>query len=319
MAQRKKSLKPCKSHQYRDRSNRCRNYKAPPKKRSSNRKSPRRTPPPQTPPLPPPPPRQSTKVSSKRIIPVGPGISDQFKKLSQDCSKQNKWKKGKLLGAGNYGNVYQVCRASNETECNYVMKSQPLNEDFYQEIHALQDLQSTDVVPKLYSAWVCGTNGFIVTELLKQCTDITPEEKYKQIKNALAKMKAKDWLHVDIHPGNIMCADDGKKVIMIDFGWAVKKGNEGDNTLYPTHPLVGRITDSGIPASWKQLDKIQDANLEFNFDSYGLYDEDAFLKALKGYYEVLNYSTSEINRILKLEKEAINSYKKILTQIGIRI
>ena len=69
-------------------------------------------------------------------------------------------------------------------------------------------------------------------------------------------MKEKGWLHVDTHPGNVMCKNG--KMIMIDFGWAVKKGKKN----YPDHPLSRRL---GRPLSWKALEVVQELNTEKYF------------------------------------------------------
>ena len=110
----------------------------------------------------------------------------------------------------------------------------------------------------MYAAWTCKGYGYIVIEKLKDCK-LSQKEFYTQLKNALETIYKHGWLHVDIHPGNIMCSKNDEKIKLIDFGWAVKK--EGDE-LYPSHPLSKRW---GKPVSWSLLKTIQDYNFENHF------------------------------------------------------
>ena len=163
--------------------------------------------------------------------------------------------KRRKIGEGAFGVAYTVCKAGN---CDYVLKSQTDNKDFRIELQALYELQDTKVVPKLHAAWTCKGYGYLVIEKLVEC-DLTGEDEYIQIKKILDKLYKAGWLHVDTHPGNIMCADKGKKVVIIDFGWAVKRGPKGEDQTYTDHPLRkkgyrGKLT-------WRNLKIVQNYKL----------------------------------------------------------
>ena len=70
-------------------------------------------------------------------------------------------------------------------------------------------------------------------------------------------MKKYGWLHVDTHKGNIMCRENGD-FVLIDFGWAVKKGQKN----YPEHPLS---LSNKKAFTYKDLIITQNYNLEAEF------------------------------------------------------
>ena len=316
---RRKELVPCKPHQYRDPvTNRCKNL---PKQPANNVYYPPMVQPPPPPMIQPPPPPmiqpppppmiQPAKTPPPMIqpaktppVPVGPGIPYNFNKLAEDCTRLFDWKLGKELGKGHYGVAYQVCKAKNDLDCKYVLKRQKADKDFFEEVYALEDLQNTGVVPKLYAAWICNNDGFLVIELLETC-NLDEESEYKQVKDALNKIKEKGWLHVDIHRGNVRCANDGKKVMLIDFGWAIKQGKKG----YPEHPLSKQF---GFTLSWKELELMQNINLMYSFNRNFLYDTENDLKKIYREYYLLNpqkLSSDNVKRMLKYYMNAIEHAK----------
>jgi serine/threonine protein kinase len=196
---------------------------------------------------------KSTVINGKIVTPVGKGISSKTLNIVEDCAKLTEWDMKELLGEGQYGKAFKVCKGVDD--CNYVLKMQKLDEDFYIEIQALTELKDTGVVPKYYSAWTCDGYGYFVIEKLDKC----PKEKFnyynkdsaKELDDVLEKIYKKGWLHVDVHPGNIMCKNG--KFIMIDFGWAVKKGQKS----YPKHPLSQR---KGRALTFECLELAQNLN-----------------------------------------------------------
>ena len=253
---------------------------------------------------------QPKNNSVNTIKPVGPGIPLEFRTLVEDCNQiAENWRIKDYVGSGQYGETHQICKKDNK-DCKYVLKRQNLGKEFYNEVNSLYDLQSTGVVPKIYAAWTCKGIGYIVEELLQPCNNITLDQRYIQVKNALDIIKDHGWLHIDVKPDNTLCADDGRKVILIDFGWAVKKGAEGDNTLYPDHPIVKKVPASYLPITWKKLNDIQDMNLEIGFDNNYI-DKDASLKAAKLYYELEEYPQSDIVNMMNILKRLISETQKI--------
>ena len=217
---------------------------------------------------------EPTVINGKIVTPFGKGISSKTLNIVEDCAKLTEWDRKELLGEGQYGKAFKVCKG--DDDCNYVLKIQKLDEDFYIEIQALTELKDTGVVPKYYSAWTCDGYGYFVIEKLDKC----PEEKFnynnkdsaKELDDVLEKIYKKGWLHVDVHPGNIMCKNG--KFIMIDFGWAVKKGQEN----YPKHPLSKR---KGRALTFKCLKLAQDSNKDilFSLDNYNII-MDEFIKCV---------------------------------------
>ena len=71
----------------------------------------------------------------------------------------------------------------------------------------------------------------------------------KALKDVLNRFLRLGWLHVDVHPGNVMCNKKGN-ICLIDLCWAVHK----DDQPYKGHPTGER--------SFKVLKEIQDENVE---------------------------------------------------------
>lgn len=147
----------------------------------------------------------------------------RFRRLG--CKALTIWqrKKGKkLLGKGKYGKAHVVCKGKSKN-CEYVMKIQKRGAMFEDEVMALRELQSTGVVPKLFAAFTCKGHGYIVMEKLQKIKwEEGAKEHYLKMQDALAKIHARNWLHLDLHPGNVMKRDNGEHVL-IDFGSAIKR------------------------------------------------------------------------------------------------
>lgn len=191
----------------------------------------------------------------KIVTPVEPIGLNIFENVAQNCANNDLWHRSELLGKGVYGAAYVAC------DCNYVLKMQQADYNYQIEIQALSELQKTDFVPKLYAAWICDGIGYFVIEKLNKCEEMPEEELFLQVKSALDKIYDAGWLHVDLYRDNIMCR--GNKVVLIDFGWAAKRGNS-EEQVYPDHPLSGPER-YGKPVPWYFLDAIQSINLVENF------------------------------------------------------
>jgi predicted Ser/Thr protein kinase len=197
------------------------------------------------------------KIKNKKSVkPVGPGIPDNFNTIVEDCLKNAEWTTKNLLGEGEYGKAYIACKSD---DCNYILKVQRANEDFYTEVEALTKLDGKNVSPKIFASWTCNGIGYYVMEKLFNCPVKPHKEIYTDVKKILDILKMNGWLHIDIHNGNIMCRENGK-IVLIDFGWAVKKGKKN----YPNHILS---KENNKILTYNQLELLQDYNLEFGFGS----------------------------------------------------
>jgi hypothetical protein len=78
-----------------------------------------------------------------------------------------------------------------------------------------------------------------------------------------------------------MCRKDGT-IFLVDFGWAVKRGPDGDNQLYPNHPTIKNTI--AIAAPWYYLEATQNLNIEDQFFS-NQKDYDKAKNAYKVAYE----------------------------------
>lgn len=212
--------------------------------------------------------------NGKKVTPVGPGVPNNFIEIVDDCEINKVWKTKNELGRGKYGIAYVACKAVDD--CNYVLKVQKLTHDFYTEVSCLEEFKNTKgIVPKIYAAWSCDNRGYFVIQKLYSCPEykFTREKKetYKEVDNLLKRFKEKGWLHVDIHPGNVMCDNRGK-LVLIDFGWSVKKGKKS----YPDNPL-SKILDMSL--TFTDLELAQKKNKE---DYFG-YDKKKYLTAKKNW------------------------------------
>ena len=187
--------------------------------------------------------------------------------IVEDCAQGKVWRKGRVIGQGNQGSAYVACKAGDG--CKYIMKVMDANRDFYVEVQALQELQHTGVVPKIYAAWTCKQcnpqckhQGFFIMETLNtldQCDLTAGDHKYKtsynfyEVRKALDKCKRAGWLHIDTHYGNVMCK--GKQIMLIDWGWGVKKGRKS----YPDHPMSKK---ANYAFSYNEMQVVQNHNVD---------------------------------------------------------
>lgn len=151
-------------------------------------------------------------------------VPRKFEDLAHRCACKKKWLMDKKLGSGAYGKVYKACRSGN-TE--YAVKIQKYDKFAKAEVQAYLSLTGTKLTPKLHAAWICKGKMYLVLDKVVECSKIP----LTQVEKLLKKLEQFGWLHVDVHPGNVMCTNKGKHVL-IDFGWAVKKRE----FPYPNHP-----------------------------------------------------------------------------------
>ena len=198
----------------------------------------------------------NTKLDFKTmgVKPVGVGIPINFLDIAEDCSVNKIWKKDRLLGSGKSGSVYIACKARDD--CEYVVKIQKQNKEYYTEIEALLSLQHTNAVPKVFAAWTCENDGYFVMEKLYTCTQHNQIFMWKAVDIKLDIIRKAGYLQVDIHKENVMCNKQGE-VVLIDFGYAVKRTKQGDKQEYPENKLSETY---GIPLTWEYLEIVQENN-----------------------------------------------------------
>lgn len=184
----------------------------------------------------------------------------EFKIETDICTYSSCMRKGNiskilsLLGRGSFGEVYQVCTGINE-ECPYALKivlfkekyldkssDTDQAEKFLKEIKFQQKASDINVAPKIITYWICPIDyknqtiqaGFIIMEkwdiTLNDFIVQNLKEYYEQYDTILNLFEYKitklvnstNFIHTDIHDGNIMLKlNDKKKVIdltIIDWG-----------------------------------------------------------------------------------------------------
>jgi len=211
-----------------------------------------------------------TIINGVPIINPTPVVSSFFP-VKEDCSQIDNWKKLRTLGKGSYGIVYLVLSKYDNRE--YALKVQKNNNSFLTEIEALNDLQKTNIVPKIYAAWTCKKQAFIVMEKLKdfEYSKFSHHKIWKKVGESLDIIRDAGWLHVDTHDENVMCTDDNNLVI-IDFGFAVKRTRLHNLQTYPDH-LMSAKNWYNFPLTWEFLESIQNYNYQSSFNPfYMIYD-----------------------------------------------
>jgi RIO-like serine/threonine protein kinase len=148
--------------------------------------------------------------------------------LMKECECQKRWRRMTRIGSGAYGSAYHACSVSNSKDCEYVVKVQSNNATAKRELIAYMRLSGSSVVPKMHAAWLCRGRMYIVLDRMFEC-----KVSLKDLKHVLNRFLRLGWLHVDVHPGNVMCNKKGN-ICLIDLGWAVHK----DDQPYKGHARV---------------------------------------------------------------------------------
>ena len=124
--------------------------------------------------------------------------------LIEECECQKRWRKMTRIGSGAYGSAYHACTVSNSKDCEYVVKVQSNNATAKRELDAYMRLSGKSVVPKMHAAWLCRGRMYIVLDRMFEC-----KVSKKELKDVLNRFLRLGWLHVDVHPGNVMCNQKG--------------------------------------------------------------------------------------------------------------
>ena len=191
------------------------------------------------------------------IKPVGIGIPTSFLPIVEDCTQNEdiwKWKETDKIGSGGYGTVYKTCKGM---DCDYVVKVQEENKEYYTEINTLLSLQHTNAVPKVFASWTCKEFGYFVMEKLYPCKH-DDDFMWKEVGIKLDIIREAGYLQLDIHIDNVMCNKDGE-VVLIDFGSAIKRTEQGDKQEYITKAYK-------VPLTWKDLEILQEESRNYFFN-----------------------------------------------------
>lgn len=185
----------------------------------------------------------------------------EFINLAKTIDRNQVSDEWEQVGQGAAGNVY----INITKEYDYVVKIQKADNIFLSEVLALTDLQKfldnggVGVVPKLYAHWTYKDDGYIVIEKLKDSFGMRADE----MENALKKIAEYGWLHLDISTCNRMNDKQGN-LVLIDFGWAVKKPDDLTQT-YPLHPLSIAACKE---FTYNELKSIQDFDFKTIYGKY---------------------------------------------------
>lgn len=206
----------------------------------------------------------NSRLKELNIIPKGIGIPDELIEIAIECSsdikKSDFWEQ---VGEGSAGTVYT------RPDYEYAVKIQEVSRLFKAEMEALTDLQpilqkEKGVVPKLYASWIFNGNGYLLIEKLRDCYGM----KSKEMEYALKKIEEYGWLHLDISVCNRMTNRE-QKLVLIDFGWAVKKPSD-DKKTYPNHPISIKLCKA---FTYAELKIRQDSDFQMIYSKY-LHEEE---------------------------------------------
>jgi len=176
---------------------------------------------------------------------------------------------GKLLGQGDFGAVYSLISTTTNEQVPWILKvsdfgrTRAQNKDrqdsFNREVYFLKRLQGSGLVPKLKSSSICDGQGIQVMERFdgsfqelgtKQAEEhnlqpkevAVTQEQIDNVVNLVHRFDKYDILHGDLKRGNILYSDNGKRVVVADFGFTGARDS-------PYYPLLGFIRNYECPAS----------------------------------------------------------------------
>ena len=233
------------------------------------------------------------KIKTNPTISVKPrlpsSIEERFRNIKEICQNQPPgWERRQKIGSGSAGVVYMICKLDN---CNYVLKIQNIRtriekKAFANEVLALTELKDSGAVAKIETAWTCRDKGYIIMEKVRCSTIFKPirqkiknYERYKELKKLLDTIKKYGWLHIDLIHENVCETEDGR-LVLIDFGRAVKKGKE----YYTDHPFAHDYPNYRV--TFEDLEIVQDYNLDYTFNLN--YDRESIKKTKEKYDILLN-------------------------------
>jgi tRNA A-37 threonylcarbamoyl transferase component Bud32 len=196
--------------------------------------------------------------------PVPASVGKRSMEVDSNRESPMQWTDAVELVTTARSKTFTVCKTG---ERKYVLKTQEDSQSYRSEVQALRELQSTGCVPKLHAVWVYSGRGHLVIDMLVPVTTRTDAEiieVWSELGSILRQIRELGWLHVDTHGDNVMRTGGGR-LVLIDFGLAVKKLEDGgtDATEYPDHYLSHHYA---MPLTWRQLGVIQEYKYQANFN-----------------------------------------------------
>ena len=188
-------------------------------------------------------------------------------KIRQDCSgifKNVELLKDKKIGQGAYGTIWSV-----QNNPSVVIKEQKaFCYTFINEINCLNALKDTDIVPKLYDAYICFkanvadvtnseiTYGYVMEncgislkEFIKQATEQEINDLGQELCRIVTKLDENQIQHRDLKLENFLVKKNNEKIsiVVIDFGHAKydKKSEMVYNVPFPVEEMSNVKTFNG--------------------------------------------------------------------------
>jgi len=141
--------------------------------------------------------------------------------ILQNCRKKKLWSRKRKIGVGAVGSVYLVTPHNQFYNCRYIMKVQPDDHEFRQELKSLRVLSGWKHAPKIFDIWTCNNTAYIIQERLDQ-NRYSKKYTYDKLKNKiLPELHRRGIVYPDIHDENVMFRRSDNTVVLIDYGWAL--------------------------------------------------------------------------------------------------
>ncbi|MFB2769097.1 tetratricopeptide repeat protein [Pelatocladus sp. BLCC-F211] len=183
------------------------------------------------------------------------------------------------LGRGGFGVTYLATDTSSNILCA-IKKLDPLNADletakrfFHREVNILNTLQTNQQVPKFFDYLEEDNNYYIVEEYIEGTSlaelvhqkwpEYTVVNFLQQILSVLAYLHAKNIIHRDVKPSNLIIRKGDNRFVLIDFG-SVKKLD----SQYPSYQ--SSITQTMIGTPGYAPSEQMAGRPRFNSDIYAL-------------------------------------------------
>lgn len=204
-------------------------------------------------------------------------------KLFENCAKQRVWKKGRQIGVGSAGKVYIVTLKNSGDTKQYILKVQPFNSEFKQELSILHHVLGWVHAPKIYDIWTCKNKAYIVQEKLIK-NKLNKQQTYKELKRKiLPGIHKLNVAYPDVHDENVMMRKGDRKIVLIDYGWALYFKNKHLSTISMKKDKIYNILTENIvrPIKFEDVLVWERLNLEYDYGTTKGYKE-----AAKRFYEI---------------------------------
>jgi hypothetical protein len=144
----------------------------------------------------------------------------------------------KLLGVGQSGTVYIICKTVNN-DCGRAIKIQHNSDGFNKEVKMHKTFENLGLAPRLYESQNQGKKTYIVSERfdgtfenvlkVKQDKKVL-DDMFDYIKDSYYIMKKNNLIHGDLHWGNVAYKEENKKIkyFLNDFGYSTKMKTKVD-------------------------------------------------------------------------------------------